>query len=96
MKCFMEEYIILIKPPFVDNNKTTLFKKIIYEEPNYNSSKISTDAVNLLKMLLEKNPKKRINPDNIPEHSFFKKIDFSDIVYLRAKPPFKPKIVNFI
>ncbi len=70
-----------------------MFKKIIYEEPNYNAVKISTDALSLLKMLLMKDPKKRIQPDKIPSHSFFKKINFEEIVTLKARPPFKPKTV---
>jgi protein-serine/threonine kinase len=56
--------------------------------------KISADAVSLLKCLLEKNQKKRIDPKKIPLHPFFKDIDFNDVLFLKIKPPFKPKIVN--
>lgn len=53
------------------------------------------EAVSLLKALLEKNPKKRIDPKKIPEHPFFSKLDFSEVEFLKVKPPFKPKIVCF-
>ncbi len=94
MKCYSERYNLLTQPPFVDNNKTSLFKKILYEEPNYTAVRVSTDAVSLLKSLLEKNPKKRIDPKKISEHSFFKELDFNQVEFLKVKPPFKPKIVN--
>jgi hypothetical protein len=46
-------------------------------------------------MLLMKDPKKRIRHDKIPNHSFFKKINFEEIVTLAAKPPFRPKTVYY-
>jgi len=82
------------KPSFYDNNRTTLFKKIIFEEPNYTTNRsVSNEAVNLIRQLLDKNIKKRINPEKIPSHPFFsKKINFDDIASLKIKPPFKPKV----
>ena len=35
-------------PPFQDQNKKNLYKKIIYEEPNYNHGNISPNAKDLL------------------------------------------------
>ncbi len=70
-----------------------MFKKILYEEPNYSAVNVSMDAVSLLKALLQKNIKKRIDPKKIPEHSFFSKLDFSEVEFLKVKAPFKPKIV---
>jgi protein-serine/threonine kinase len=81
------------KPPFSDRNTNSLYRKIIFEEPSYSSNKnVSDEAVHLIKQLLQKNIKKRIAPEKIPSHPFFKKLDFSEIVKLKIKPPFKPLV----
>jgi len=82
-------------PPFMDSNKTNLFKKICYSEPSYTCKNvISEEAQNLIKCLLNKDKKKRINPSDIPSHPWFKGINFQDIKNLKVVPPFKPKIKN--
>jgi hypothetical protein len=46
----------------------------------------------LLRQLLDKNVRKRINPDKIPSHPFFKKLNFNDVAEMKIEPPFKPKV----
>lgn len=81
-------------PPFVDQNKSVLFKKIKETEPNYDAVKISFEAKDLMKQLLKKDLSSRIKPDNIPKHEWFKEINFEDVKNMKAKAPFIPKIKN--
>jgi len=76
--------------------KQTYSKKIVSQEPNYNSNifKISPEAIDLLKLLLKKDPERRIKPEQIPYHPWFKGMNFEDIKNLKYEPPFKPKILN--
>ena len=72
--------------PFYGNNLQNLYtnitqKKLIF--PEYFSDK----AKNLLKKLLEKNPEKRIDIEEIKKHKFFKGIDWNELEVKNAKPP---------
>jgi len=79
-------------PPFTDQNKSGLFKKIMHNEPNYDVQKISPEAKDLMKLLLNKDLKNRINPEDVPQHPWFKEINFNDILAQKSSPPFIPKI----
>jgi len=81
-------------PAFTDESKTALFKKIVSKEPSYKGAKLSDEASDLLKSLLNKDPEKRIKPDQIKNHPWFKGINFDDIANLKTIPPFIPKIKN--
>jgi protein-serine/threonine kinase len=81
-------------PAFSDQNKTNLFKKIVYSEPTFKGANLSSDALDLIKCLLKKDPKERIKPEDIPSHPWFKGINFEEILSLKTIPPFKPKIKN--
>jgi protein-serine/threonine kinase len=81
-------------PPFNDQNKSNLFKKIVYQEPSYRGTNVSAEALDLLKKLLKKDPRERIKPSEIPSHPWFKGVNFEDIMNQRVVPPFKPKIKN--
>jgi len=81
-------------PPFVDQTKTVLFKKIKEFEPNYDAVKVSSDAKDLMQQLLKKDLKQRIKPENIPLHPFFQGLDFEEVKNLTIKAPFIPKIKN--
>lgn len=81
-------------PPFVDasGNRSIIFYKICKAEPYYGN--ISQDTKDLLKLLLDKDPKKRIRPADIPKHRFFKSINFEDIMNLKICPPIIPIVKN--
>ncbi|XP_071808435.1 maternal embryonic leucine zipper kinase-like isoform X2 [Asterias amurensis] len=58
--------------PFDDDHVATLYKKILkgeYEEPRW----LSDSSCDLLKHMLQVNPKKRIRMDNLLHHSWIKK-----------------------
>ena len=63
------------------------------KEPSFRNVNISEDGKQLLKSLLNKDPEKRIKPNNIRYHPWFKNINFDDVASLRVVPPFIPKIV---
>jgi protein kinase A len=85
-------------PPFVDENKQMLFKKIINEDPSFyyysDRVKVSREAKDLILRLLAKNPRDRIKPENIPLHPFFKGVNFEEIFKRKIAAPFVPKIVK--
>jgi len=60
----------------VDNNKREIFKKIIKSDPVFSSS-ISLEACDIVKKLLNKKIEKRIKPEDIPNHPFFRNLDFA-------------------
>ena len=84
--------------PYYDPDKNTLFLNI--EQGNlYIPDYISEDAKNLLRGLLQRDPKKRLGGGNrdaeeIKEHIFFKDIDWKKIYNKKIKPPPAIKLVN--
>ena len=103
-------YVMLFgKYPFNDENKSVLFDKIKNQEPIYDSNLISDDALNVIQILLYKNPNKRPDANSLLNHSWFVKTlknefkdnikDLSLIPTLKGfKPPnkFLKKIMTFI
>jgi serine/threonine protein kinase len=87
-------------PPFTDENKTQLFKKIVTGEPTFkyfnDKVSISKEAKDLILKLLAKRPKDRIKPESISQHAFFKNIRFDDIHKRKVIAPFIPKIVSLV
>jgi len=86
-------YDMLIgETPFLGNNRTTIFNKILKMKkinlPNY----LSEDAKDLLRKLLNKNPNKRMKIDQdfkiLQKHRFFRKIDWDNL--RKIKPPIIP------
>lgn len=68
-------YVLLVGyPPFFGNNKQEVFSKIEMAQYQMNSSdwmKISNNAKDLVKKLLERDPKKRIKPSQALNHAWF-------------------------
>lgn len=52
----------------------------------------SSEAKNLIKKLLEYNPKKRIGYEKIISHPFFKDINWDKVKNKKMPPPFIPKV----
>ena len=72
--------------PFYGNDLRTLYTNIVKKKlmfPEY----FSDNAKDLLKKLLEKNPEKRIDLDDIKKHKFFKEIDWNELELKNIKPP---------
>ena len=82
--------------PFYGNDLRTLYNNIIKKKllfPQFFSETLK----DLLKKLLEKNPKKRIGIiEDIKKHNFFKGIEWNELEFKRIKPPLdlvKTKII---
>ena len=73
--------------PFFGNDLRTLYNNIAKKQllfPEFFSDTIK----DLLKKLLEKNPKKRIGvTEDIKKHKFFKDIEWNELEFKRIKPP---------
>ena len=72
--------------PFYGDDIKTLFnnitkKKLLFPEI------FSNTLQDLLKKLLEKNPKKRIGIEDIKKHKFFKEIEWNELEFKRINPP---------
>ena len=103
-------YVMLYgKYPFDDENKRVLFDKIKNQEPKYNTSLISSEALNVIQILLTKDPTKRPDANNLLDHPWFAKMiknEFKDTIKdlqliptLKSfKPPnaFLKKILTFV
>ena len=70
-------YLLLVgQAPFDGEDDTVICQKIISEEVNYNVKRIkqlSSESVDLMKKLLEKNPDKRISSQEALNHTWIKK-----------------------
>ena len=58
--------------------------------------KIKKETKDLLRNLLEKNPKKRIKINEIKKLQFFQDIDFVKLINYECKAPFIPQLVKYI
>lgn len=81
------------KVPFDSSNTKKLMEKIINEEPHFpsNADPFLTD---LIKRLMEKNPKERMNFAELQNHRFFKGFNFNDALEKKYKPSFIPSKKN--
>ena len=85
----------------MENLKTTLkncreklFKSIKNPLVSYPND-ISTEAVDFFKRIFVANPKERLGHNGATEiknHSFFKSLIWDDILNMKVKPPFMPRI----
>ena len=70
-------YLLLVsQPPFDGEDDDIICQKIISEEVNYNLKRIkelSSESIDFMKLLLEKNPDKRISAKEALEHIWIKK-----------------------
>uniref|UniRef100_A0A668AJE0 Protein kinase C n=1 Tax=Myripristis murdjan TaxID=586833 RepID=A0A668AJE0_9TELE len=84
--------------PFEAENEDDLFESILNEEIVY-ASWLSTEAVNILKAFLTKNPARRLGcvaseggESAVTSHAFFSGIDWDKLNRRELEPPFKPRI----
>uniref|UniRef100_A0A672Q0J4 Protein kinase C n=1 Tax=Sinocyclocheilus grahami TaxID=75366 RepID=A0A672Q0J4_SINGR len=84
--------------PFEAENEDDLFESILTEEIIY-ASWLSTNAVDILKGFLTKNPSRRLGcvaaeggEAAVTSHPFFTSIDWNKLNQRELEPPFKPRI----
>ncbi|KEG03829.1 rac-beta serine/threonine protein kinase, putative [Plasmodium vinckei vinckei] len=86
------------KLPFNGKSRDVLFENIKYKKIKI-SNKLSPEIGDLLKKLLQKNPRKRLgsgitDAEEIKKHPFFKNINWGDVSSKKISPPFKPVLFN--
>ena len=81
--------------PFRDVYQDGVLDLVLHSEPTYHKYvpcvnkriKVSNEAIDLMKRLLQKNPVNRIDVQLIPQHPFFKGINFDDVGRCNVEPP---------
>ncbi len=86
-------------PPFYVENLDKMYDLIKNSSVKFPKRiNLSEDAKDVIRKLLEKNPKKRLGSQNgieeIKNHPFFASIDFDAIVEKKIKAPFIPELTN--
>jgi hypothetical protein len=84
--------------PFIGTNEDELYLDIINSKI-YFPPVISIDAVACVKLLLDRDPVKRLGMPKSPfgrirDQKFFTRVDWDMIESRRVEPPFKPKVVS--
>ncbi|XP_052248346.1 ribosomal protein S6 kinase beta-1-like [Dreissena polymorpha] len=85
-------------PPFTGENRKKTIDKVLKAKlslPPY----LTNDARGLIKKLLRKQPHERLgggkdDATSIKAHSFFRHIDWNDLINRKVEPPFKPSLTN--
>eukprot|EP00831_Metopus_contortus_P075906 TRINITY_DN6979_c0_g1_i4.p1 TRINITY_DN6979_c0_g1~~TRINITY_DN6979_c0_g1_i4.p1 ORF type:complete len:169 (+),score=25.74 TRINITY_DN6979_c0_g1_i4:127-633(+) len=90
--------LVIGKPPFFINNKTKLFENIL-KAPLKLPTNLSPEICNLLKLLLNRNPRARLgsgkkDAEEIKKHPWFKGVDWKLVMERSLDPP-KPKVRPF-
>uniref|UniRef100_A0A3B3Z997 Protein kinase C n=1 Tax=Periophthalmus magnuspinnatus TaxID=409849 RepID=A0A3B3Z997_9GOBI len=86
-------YEMLIgQSPFQGDDEDELFESIRTDTPHY-PRWISKESKNLLELLFERDPTRRLGVvGDIRAHPFFKSINWAALEKLQVDPPFKPKV----
>uniref|UniRef100_A0A8C6P4H5 Ribosomal protein S6 kinase B2 n=1 Tax=Nothobranchius furzeri TaxID=105023 RepID=A0A8C6P4H5_NOTFU len=92
--CFL--WLVLSQPPFTAENRKKTIEKILKCKLNL-PPYLTVDARDLIKQLLRKSPVKRLGSSqgdsaDIQKHSFFKQINWDDLLNKRVEPPYKPQL----
>lgn len=81
-------------PPFFSKNREKLFKLIKTAQITYPND-ISELSIDFFSKIFVTNPKKRLGSKGayeIKAHPFFREINWDDILSMKVKPPFMPRI----
>ncbi|KAH0793094.1 AGC family protein kinase [Histomonas meleagridis] len=79
--------------PFYHQNKSQMFHAILHAQPRF-PRKTDKDTINFITGLLQKDPNKRFDFDNIMKHKFFNGMDFNDVLARKYQPEFVPTSKN--
>jgi serine/threonine protein kinase len=76
-------------PPYYCKNQSQMYHRILHEQPNY-PSYIPAPARHVISLLLEKDPKKRLDGRGVRKHPFFRSINWDKLLEKKVKPPIIP------
>ncbi|TPX47866.1 hypothetical protein SeLEV6574_g02424 [Synchytrium endobioticum] len=83
-------------PPFYDENTNEMYRKILIDELRF-PDEIGSQAKDLLKALLNRDPNERLGqdgPEAIKTHPFFADINWTKLMARKYQPPFKPNVTS--
>ena len=85
-------------PPFYSTHVDEMYQGILHK-PLKLKSTVSVEMRSFLTKILEKNPKNRLGHapngwQQIQNHSFFRQINFSDLLLKKYRPDFIPAVVS--
>ncbi|KAK3778743.1 hypothetical protein RRG08_013014 [Elysia crispata] len=81
------------KMPFTGGNKRELHKAILFKEPRFESGLHKRQTHNLIKCLLQKDPKKRLGfhgAEEVKKHKYFSTSNWEKVLNGQIDPPFLP------
>lgn len=88
-------------PPFFHRNKHRMYflikeSPVNFPDPQKHGIEVSNNAKDLIRKLLDKNPKKRLGSnggiDEILAHPFFESLNLEKLLKKELVPPYKPEI----
>lgn len=82
-------------PPFYSTDQGEMFRNALYKELDYNEQLICPQLADLLKMMLDKDPRKRITKGEahkIKQHPWCTDIDWGAIYARKVRPPHIPSL----
>lgn len=81
-------------PPFMDKSRENLYKKIYFNDVNFdkpnNRKAPSKESCDFIRKLLCKNPKERMNIKEAKNHMLFKGFNFEKLMSFELTPPIIP------
>jgi serine/threonine protein kinase len=82
-------------PPFYAKARSSIFDKVLYEQPSFAGMNISDEARDFICKLLKKNPANRLGHGSdgahqVKNHPFFAGIDWNKLYHKKYQPPFTP------
>ncbi|XP_015795944.1 serine/threonine-protein kinase N [Tetranychus urticae] len=88
--------MLIGESPFPGDDEEEVFDSIVNEEVRYPRC-LSTESVAIMKRLLRKNPDRRLgsserDAEDVKKQSFFRHINWEDLLARKVKPPFVPTI----
>ena len=87
--------MILGSTPFLDDNKSIMFQKIVHEDPKF-PQEIDTRISDFILKLLKKNPEERFKFTNLMNHPFFEGLDWNKVYNKEYKPSYIPNIKDLL
>jgi serine/threonine protein kinase len=82
-------------PPFYSTDQNEMFMNVLYKDLDYPSQYISPKLQSLLKLMLNKNPSRRVTKGQISlikNHPWCKDIDWDAYLAKKVAPPNSPSI----
>ena len=82
-------------PPFFTENINVLYQRIANDTLNFPQN-FNEEAKDLIMKTMKRNPEERIKIAEVKQHSFFKDINWDEMLKKKVHPPFSMQYLNNI